>query len=81
MPLFFVLGGFSRVTQWSRLRTRGVSASDYLALRMRRLLPPALGAMGVTAVVLLVLSLSGVPADMVAVAGFRMSQPLWFLGV
>src|SRR5690606_31227152 len=81
MPLFFVLGGFSSVTQWSRLRTRGVSASDYLALRMRRLLPPALGAMGVTAVVLLVLSLSGVPADMVAVAGFRMSQPLWFLGV
>lgn len=81
MPLFFVLGGFSSATQWSRLRTRGVSASDYLALRMRRLLPPALGAMGVTAVVLLVLSLSGVPADMVAVAGFRMSQPLWFLGV
>jgi peptidoglycan/LPS O-acetylase OafA/YrhL len=81
MPLFFVLGGFSSVTQWSRMRTRGVSASDYLALRMRRLLPPALGAMGVTAVVLLVLGLSGVPADMVAVAGFRMSQPLWFLGV
>lgn len=81
MPLFFVLGGFSSATQWGRLRTRGVSASEYLATRMRRLLPPALGAMGVTAVVLLVLSLSGVPADMVAVAGFRMSQPLWFLGV
>jgi hypothetical protein len=37
--------------------------------------------MAVTAVVLLVLTLTGVPGEMVAVAGFRMSQPLWFLGV
>ncbi|MGN6274271.1 MAG: acyltransferase family protein [Protaetiibacter sp.] len=81
MPLFFVLGGFSSATQWTRLRERGVSAHDYVAMRMRRLLPPALGAMAVTAVVLLVLTLTGVPGDMVAVAGFRMSQPLWFLGV
>lgn len=81
MPLFFVLGGFSSATQWTRLRERGVSTHDYLGMRMRRLLPPALGAMGVTAAVLLGLTVAGVPGDMVAVAGFRMSQPLWFLGV
>ncbi len=81
MPLFFVLGGFSSATQWGRLRTRDVSAGEYVALRMRRLLPPALGAMGVTAVALLALTVAGVPGEMVAVAGFRMSQPLWFLGV
>jgi len=81
MPLFFVLGGFSSITQWTRLRERGVPAHDYVALRMRRLLPPALGAMGVTAAALLVLTVAGVPGEVVAVAGFRMSQPLWFLGV
>jgi peptidoglycan/LPS O-acetylase OafA/YrhL len=81
MPLFFVLGGFSSATQWSRLRERGVSPHSYTAMRMRRLLPPALGAMGVTAVALLALTVAGVPSEMVAVAGFRMSQPLWFLGV
>lgn len=81
MPLFFVLGGFSSATQWTRLRARGVPAHAYLAQRMRRLLPPALGAMGVTAVALLALTVAGVPGDMVAIAGFRMSQPLWFLGV
>jgi peptidoglycan/LPS O-acetylase OafA/YrhL len=81
MPLFFVLGGFSSATQWTRLHERGVPAHHYLAMRLRRLLPPALGAMAVTATVLLVLLLTGVPDDVVAVAGFRMSQPLWFLGV
>lgn len=81
MPLFFVLGGFSSATQWARLRERGVAPHDYLAMRMRRLLPPALAAMGATAVVLLGLTLAGLPDDMVAVAGFRLSQPLWFLGV
>lgn len=81
MPLFFVLGGFSSATQWTRLRTRGVSGHAYVAMRMRRLLPPALGAMGVTALALLALALSGVPGEIVAIAGFRMGQVLWFLGV
>jgi peptidoglycan/LPS O-acetylase OafA/YrhL len=81
MPLFFVLGGFSSATQWTRLRERGVPAHHYLGMRLRRLLPPALGAMALTATVLLMLLLMGVPDDVVAVAGFRMSQPLWFLGV
>lgn len=81
MPLFFVLGGFSSVTQWTRLRADGMTPGAYVAMRMRRLLPPALGAMVVTAVALLALTLAGVAPDVVAVAGFRMSQPLWFLGV
>lgn len=81
MPLFFVLGGFSSATQWSRLRTTGVSGHAYVAMRMRRLLPPALGAMAVTALALLALAFSGVPGEIVAIAGFRMGQVLWFLGV
>jgi peptidoglycan/LPS O-acetylase OafA/YrhL len=81
MPLFFVLGGFSSATQWARLRERGVPPHRYLAMRLRRLLPSALGAMGATAMVLAALVVAGVPDDVVAIAGFRMSQPLWFLGV
>lgn len=81
MPLFFVLGGFSSLTQWSRLRTTGVTAHSYVARRMQRLLPPAFAAIGVTAVALFALTLSGVPSEIVAIAGFRMGQVLWFLGV
>lgn len=81
MPLFFVLGGFSSATQWRSLRARGVAVPEYLAMRLRRLLPPALGAMAVTVAALLALRAAGVSDALVAEAGFRLGQPLWFLGV
>ena len=81
MPLFFVLGGFASYTQWTRQRAKGATGGDYVAGRMRRLLLPASGAILATAVVLAGLVVAGVPADIVATAGFRISQPLWFLGV
>ena len=81
MPLFFVLGGFSSATQWAKLRGRGTPPHQYLALRLQRLLPAALGAIAATAGVLLTLDAAGVPDALVAEAGFRLSQPLWFLGV
>ena len=81
MPLFFVLGGFSALTQWTRMRERGEPASAYIASRLRRLLPPAIGAVAATAILLLGLRASGVPEQVIAEAGFRIGQPLWFLGV
>ncbi|GAB3804753.1 acyltransferase [Humibacter antri] len=81
MPLFFVLGGFSAFTQWTALSARGVAAPEYVGIRMRRLLRPAVAAIGAMVVVLSVLSILHVPTEIVAVAGFRLSQPLWFLGV
>ncbi|GIT80363.1 acyltransferase [Leifsonia sp. LS1] len=81
MPLFFVLGGFSSYTQWERMRGRGAGYGEYLGARVRRLFVPAAVAFGGVAVLLSALTLAGVPESLVAVAGFRMSQPLWFLGV
>ncbi|MFF1877065.1 acyltransferase [Leifsonia sp. NPDC058230] len=81
MPLFFVLGGFSSSLQWSRMRARGVRPSEYVAGRMRRLLRPAAVAVTAVVVALAALTVCGVPPEIVATAGFRLSQPLWFLGV
>lgn len=81
MPLFVVLGGFSSFMHWGRMRERGVGAGEYVALRMRRLVVPAVTAVGAVVVALAALTLGGVPRDIVATAGFRLSQPLWFLGV
>ena len=81
MPLFFVLGGFSAFTQYTALSLRGVTASAFVALRMRRLLRPAVAAIAAMVIVLAVLTVVGVPGSLVAIAGFRLSQPLWFLGV
>ena len=81
MPLFFLLGGFSGIQQWERAHSRGVRYGEHLAGRLRRLLVPALSAVLAAVVVLAGLRVAGVPEDLVAAAGFRLGQPLWFLAV
>lgn len=81
MPLFFIAGGFSSLTHWRSMRHRGSSPADYVRARLERLVRPAFALVMVVAVALVVLSLAGVPAELVATAGFRIGQPLWFLAV
>jgi peptidoglycan/LPS O-acetylase OafA/YrhL len=81
MPLFFLLGGFSGIQQWERARGRGVRYGEHLAGRLRRLLVPALAALLAAVMVLAALRVAGVGEELVAAAGFRLSQPLWFLAV
>ena len=49
--------------------------------RLERLVRPAIALVVVVAAGLAALSLAGLPAELVATAGFRIGQPLWFLGV
>lgn len=81
MPLFFVIGGFAGLLAFRRQRSRGVPASAFVAARLHRLLLPAVVTIGCVGAALAMLTLAGVPADLVATAGFRFGQPLWFLGV
>jgi peptidoglycan/LPS O-acetylase OafA/YrhL len=81
MPLFFVIGGFSAATAYRRARDRGGDAAGFVAGRVQRLLRPAIVTVGVVGLLLALLASAGVPADLVALAGFRFGQPLWFLGV
>ena len=81
MPLFFIAGGFSSLHHWRSMRSRGASASDYVRARLERLVRPAIALVVVVAGGLAALSLAGLPAELVATAGFRIGQPLWFLGV
>ncbi|MGH3689158.1 MAG: acyltransferase family protein [Microbacterium sp.] len=81
MPLFFVIGGFSGLLAYRRLRQRGGTSVEFIAGRVHRLLRPAILTIAVIGLALAVLTVSGVPADLIATAGFRYGQPLWFLGV
>ena len=81
MPLFFIAGGFSSFHHWRSTRARGATAADYVRSRVERLVRPAIVLVVVVAGALLALSLAGLPAELVATAGFRIGQPLWFLGV
>ncbi|WP_458107653.1 acyltransferase [Arthrobacter sp. R3-55] len=81
MPLFFIAGGFSSITQWRRMQLRGDTAGGYVRLRLVRLLVPAVVLVASVGTGLLILAASGVPAEIVETAGYRISQPLWFLAV
>jgi peptidoglycan/LPS O-acetylase OafA/YrhL len=86
MPLFFVVGGFASITQWRSLRAGGATAPGsasvrYVRARIDRLIRPAIALVAVVAATLMAMTALGVPADTVATAGFRIGQPMWFLGV
>lgn len=81
MPLFFVIGGFSGLIAYRRARVRAGDAHAFVAARLHRLVRPAILTIGVVAVALALLTVVGVPADIIATAGFRFGQPLWFLAV
>lgn len=81
MPLFFLVGGFASITQLRRMRARGATATEYAHGRLVRLARPAMITFGTIAVGFGLASLLGVPGDLLAEVGFRMGQPMWFLGV
>lgn len=81
MPLFFVIGGFSGLLASRAALARGGDARSFIAGRVHRLLRPAVVTIAVVGAALCALLLLGVPADLVAVAGYRYGQPLWFLAV
>ena len=81
MPLFFVIGGFAGITSYRRAQARGGTAAAFVAGRIHRLILPAIFTIAVVGVALSVLLFVGVPAEFTAIAGYRFSQPLWFLGV
>lgn len=81
MPLFFVIGGFSGYLAYGRRRERSGAATLFVAGRIHRLFRPAVFTIVVVGLALAVLTVIGIPADLIATAGFRYGQPLWFLGV
>lgn len=78
MPLFFVLGGFSSLTQWRRWEG---TVGDYIRSRVLRLAQPAALLVAAIGGTLAVLWVVGVDPRMLQEVSFRVGQPLWFLGV
>jgi peptidoglycan/LPS O-acetylase OafA/YrhL len=81
MPLFFIAGGFTAIGSWRRARAHGIRPAAWVSARLIRLFAPFVVVMLTIAAALLALSIAGVPAEIVQVAGWRVSQPMWFLGV
>ena len=78
MPLFFVVGGFSSAMSLDSHNRKGGNASDWIAARLRRMLPPAVVLAG-TWLVFIAAGLAVGQAGITALALQASAVPLWFL--
>lgn len=81
MPLFFLLGGFSSITQWRRVRDQGATSGEYIRQRVHRLARPAVLPIALVGGTLALLTLTDISPELLSQVGFRIGQPLWFLAV
>ncbi|MEC5191246.1 MULTISPECIES: acyltransferase family protein [unclassified Arthrobacter] len=79
MPLFFVAGGVTGLQSWRRLRARGGSASDFLQVRMLRLIRPAAVLLAIMFTGLWTARLAGVDPQVIQLLASGAGMPLWFL--
>lgn len=78
MPLFFVVGGFSSAMSLDSHNRNGGNAQDWIAARLRRMLPPAV-VLGATWLVVLALGAMAGQLELAAVSLHGAAIPLWFL--
>lgn len=81
MPVFFVAGGAANCLSYTAALRRGRTTRDWLAVRVRRLVTPAVPLLAVWLVVPSVLRDLGVPGQAVGLAAGVVGQLLWFLAV
>ncbi|MGO4228548.1 acyltransferase [Arthrobacter sp. YAF34] len=79
MPLFFVAGGITGLQSWRRLRARGGNASDFMQVRLLRLIRPAAVLLAVMFTGLSLALLSGVDPQVIQLLTSGAGMPLWFL--
>ena len=78
MPLFFVVGGFSSAMSLDSHNRKGGTPQDWIAARLRRMMPPAVVLAGTWLTILAVGAVIGQFAIAV-VAVHAAAIPLWFL--
>src|SRR5262245_44639406 len=81
MPLFFFVGGFANAVTIDAFRRRGLSASEFVTSRVRRLILPVAVLLVVWLPAAVVLEHVGMPPRVLHSATRLVCQPLWFIGV
>ena len=78
MPLFFVVGGFSSAMSLDSHFKKNGRPQDWIAARLRRMMPPAVVLAG-TWLVLLAIGTAAGQFEVITVAVHAAAIPLWFL--
>lgn len=79
MPLFFVMGGFTGLTAWRSLTTRGGDGWEFLRARMLRMVRPAAAAFAFIAVALWTAAALHAPPGLLDYSSRGVTMPVWFL--
>lgn len=81
MPVFFLVGGYSNGISWQSALEKGKSYSEWLQLRLQRLIGPVLPLIMLWIVLAAVAQKLGVHPAMVKVSSQMALIPVWFLAV
>ncbi|MDQ1400858.1 MAG: hypothetical protein QOK20_2790 [Acidimicrobiaceae bacterium] len=81
MPLFFFVGGFAHLVTWQSVERAGGGYGQFLARRLKRLLPPAGICLGVVATAWGLLRLASIPVPHLTAGVMLLISPLWFLAI
>lgn len=79
MPLFFVVGGYAARAGWRSAVKRGVTADEFVRVRLARLARPACAVFVFFTVALGAVRMLGIDADLVDAIAIGVGSPLWFL--
>ncbi|MFC1696302.1 acyltransferase [Pseudomonadota bacterium] len=81
MPVFFLVGGFSNSISWQSARRNGRSYSEWLQVRLQRLVGPVLPLLVMWIILAAGAQWLGLRPEMVKVASQMALIPIWFLAV
>lgn len=81
MPVFFLVGGYSNSVSWQSALRKGQNYSEWLQVRLQRLLGPVLPLIILWVVLAVGAQKMGVPPIMVKTASQMALIPVWFLAV
>jgi hypothetical protein len=81
MPVFFLVGGYSNGVSWQSALEKGQSYSEWLQVRLQRLVGPVLPLIALWIVLAAGAQMLGVHPTMVKVSSQMALIPVWFLAV
>lgn len=81
MPMFFIVGGYSNAASLQSSERRGGDYANWLASRLRRLVPPLLLLVIAWGILAFVLHVAGVGGQLLQFASRAALIPTWFLAI
>jgi len=81
MPVFFIVGGYSNAVSIESAQRKGVNYSNWLAVRLHRLVTPLLALLVAWAAIAVIMNFFDVSPSVIQLASRAALIPTWFLAI